>query len=171
METNFSLPSLSGESFEDFMRSIEVSMTNLVKETSKIPQDFQENLEAFTAAINWKDGIIRFLLVLHVLILLLTILTRKNLTIQSIIFFSISMVLFFTERINSWCHLHWREIASQDYFDQHGVFAGIFFAGPLLFISFLQLINFLKMAADDLVKVKRMQLADQKKKEKEKKSD
>ena len=49
-------------------------------------------------------------------------------------------------------------IATQNYFDPKGTFAGIFWAGPLLFIGFFQLLNFLFTASRLLIKVKKMEL-------------
>lgn len=157
----FNISSFSGETFGEFMASIESSMTNLVQQTSRVPKDFQENFEAFIAAVNWEDKLIHYLGIFHLSLFLLFMFTRKNVPFQSCLFFFISGLLFFAEKLNSWGAENWREIASQNYFDKHGAFAGIFFASPLLFICFLQLINFLAIASSDLIKVKRLQLKQQ----------
>jgi hypothetical protein len=154
---------LNYESFSDFMESIEKSMTNLVTQTSALPKDFTENLEAFKAAVNWNESFIRCVVIIDVILFLIVFITRKNVNVQAAFFFLICLLLYFCETLNHWCSLNWRQLTTQNYFDEHGVFAGIFFAGPLLCICFLQLINFLKMASVELVKVKRLQLAQKKK--------
>lgn len=159
--------------FGDFMKSIEDSMLNLVKKSAQVPKDFRENWEAFSAAINWQERLFMALLVFHLVLYLLAFITRNHVDLQTFLFIFISGFLFFSERINTWCRANWREIASQNYFDESGVFAGIFFAAPLLLLLFLQLINFLATASTTLVKVKRLQLAQQRnlEKSKEQKSD
>jgi hypothetical protein len=157
--------SLNYESFSDFMESIEKSMTKLVSQTSTLPKDFTENLEAFKASVNWDESFIRFVIIFDVVLFLIVFITRKNVNIQAAFFFLICFLLYFCETLNHWCSVNWRQLTTQNYFDEHGVFAGIFFAGPLLLVCFLQLINFLKMASNDLVKVKRLQLAQKKKSE------
>jgi hypothetical protein len=153
--------SFGGDSFGEFMESIETSMLNLVQQTAQVPKDFSENFAAFRAAVDWSDKIIQCLMFFHLFVFIAFIITRNNLTFQSVLFIVNCILLFFCEKLNSWCRIHWREIGSQNYFDERGVFAGIFFAGPLLFIGFLQLINFLRIAAGDLIKVKRLQLKQQ----------
>jgi hypothetical protein len=49
-------------------------------------------------------------------------------------------LIFISERLNSECELHWKEFATQNYFDKSGAFAGMMFAGPLLTIGFIQLV-------------------------------
>ncbi len=71
----------------------------------------------------------------------------------------ICICVFLSERLNKVCAENWSHFATQNYFDAKGTFAGIFFAGPLLLIGFIQLLNFLYTASQLLVKVKRQELA------------
>jgi hypothetical protein len=59
-------------------------------------------------------------------------------------------------------------IATQDYFDQRGVFAGLLFSAPLLGIGFLQLLILLYQTSTMLIKLKRTQLRANLRKEREK---
>lgn len=96
---------------------------------------------AFTSAIDWNEDWIRYLLAFHVILLVLTILFRKNVNFQTGIFFLITVLVSMSEYINAYCSEHWREFSSQDYFDKHGVFAGSVFAAPLLGIALFQLVS------------------------------
>ena len=74
------------------------------------------------------------------------------------IFSIICLIVFFCERINSLCSENWYEFATQNYFDEHGVFMGVIVCAPLLTIGFLQLLNLLVLASGALIKAKRMKL-------------
>lgn len=86
------------------------------------------------------------------------------------IFTIICLIVFFCERINNLCSEKWNEFATQNYFDEHGIFMGVIVCAPLLTMGFLQLINLLILASRALIKAKRMKLQrdrNDKKKEKE----
>ena len=157
--------------FDEFLSSIEESMLNMMKQSSRIPKDMKEQWEAFSSAINWEEKLIRYLLVFHAVLFIFAFLSRKNVNLQCFIFFLICGVVSCSEYLNRWCNLNWKEIASQNYFDEHGVFAGVFFAGPLLLILFFQLINLLMIASLKLIEVKRMELRRKKATEKAQKED
>jgi len=146
--------------FADFMAGIEQTLLESVKQSSKAPEDFWENMQgvfvlystyfyskfvyyyvAFSAAINWNEYWIRGLLSFHVICLLIILLTRKCFEIQMFMFIMITVMVFLSEWLNSFCSLHWRLFSTQNYFDEHGVFAGTLYSGPLLLISFIQLVN------------------------------
>jgi diacylglycerol kinase len=147
------------ESFGDFMAEIEQSMKNIMQKSYKVPTDFSENWQAFITAIDWNDKLFTYLLVFHLSLAIIVLATRKHINFQGFLFILLCGLVFLSERINTYCSLNWRNISSQNYFDEKGAFAGIFFAGPLLLILFVQLINFLIIASKDLIAVKRLQLA------------
>lgn len=71
---------------------------------------------------------------------------------------------------------HWQDFCTQNYFDQKGVFMGIFLSGPLLLDSFIMLVFYLREASRLLVQVKTEELkrkkqAEKKKNEEAKKND
>ena len=130
-----------GGSFSDFVSDLEGQVRDLMKATNKAPSDAWENWAAFSSAINWKETWIMSLLTFHVLFFLLIILTRKRLGIQSCIFFVITILVGLSERINSFCNVNWEKFSTQNYFDKHGTFAGVFFAAPLLTMCLMMLVN------------------------------
>ncbi len=137
-----------------------------IKKDYKAPETMKEYFKEFVSAINWKEPFIMYLLVALISLLIFTVLTRKVMEIQVGIFFIICMCVFLSERLNKVCSEHWATFSTQNYFDSKGTFAGIFWAGPLLFIGFFQLINFLVTASRLIVKVKRMELKNKKSSEK-----
>lgn len=46
-----------------------------------------------------------------------------------------------SELINTYLRHHWREFSRQNYFDEHGVFMGVMWAGPLLLLGFAMLVS------------------------------
>ncbi len=131
----------SGDGFGDLMHDIESHFTNVMKSSAKAPNDIKEHISAFIAAINWKEEKwIFFLLAFHIVLLLAVVLTRKRQFIQFMLFVIICSLTAVSEAINSLCSNNWRRFSSQNYFDEHGVFIGIFFSGPLLIIGFIQLV-------------------------------
>lgn len=45
------------------------------------------------------------------------------------------------EYINTYLGRHWQEFARQNYFDEHGVFMGVMWSGPLLLLGFAMLVS------------------------------
>lgn len=128
--------------FDDFMGSVEEQMTDLIQKTnSQAPKDMREQWLAFSSAINWNETWLQCLLAFHVLLFVLMLLFRKNVDFQTFLFFFIMGLVYFSENINSYCAMHWREFSTQNYFDGSGVFSGILFSGPLLIILLCQLVR------------------------------
>jgi len=146
------------------MGSIEDHLHQLLRQSSNSPQNLYEHWEAFSSAINWQERWIQCLVAFHVFCLLLVCIFRKNIDLQTAVFLVLILLVAMAERINSYCSIHWRTFAKQNYFDEHGVFAGLLFSGPLLMILLLQLINFLALTSSALIKSKRLQLVHQSKK-------
>ena len=128
-------------SFSDFMSDLEGQVIDLMKKTNKAPNDAYQGWAAFSSAIDWKETWIKYLLAFHVILLIIIVLTRKRLGVQSGIFFFISILVRLAERINSYCANNWRRFASQDYFDKNGVFAGALFSAPLLCMCLIMLVR------------------------------
>ncbi|DBA00937.1 TPA: hypothetical protein N0F65_006137 [Lagenidium giganteum] len=92
-------------------------------------------------AVEWKEPLIVGLIAAHVALLATVVLTRKQLGVQFALFVLILGLVFVAEHVNRWCRLNWRSFATQNYFDESGVFMAIFYGGPLLVIGFLQLVR------------------------------
>ncbi|GMF29211.1 unnamed protein product [Phytophthora lilii] len=119
-------------------------------------------------AVDWKEPLIVGLLSFHAALLATLFLTRKRLYTQFALFVLIIMLVVATEALNKWARANWRLVASQRYFDEQGVFMGIFYAGPLLAAGFFQLLLSLKNMVDMVVIVKRAEYRQQLKHKKDK---
>lgn len=124
------------------------------------PQTAWEGLEAFSAAVDWKEPWIRKLLCAHVAMFVVTIGLRKRFGVQVGLFGVVCVCVGAAERLNGLAAQHWREFSGQDYFDEHGVFAAVMWCGPLLVLATFQLCNFLALAGGLLVTAKRAELAE-----------
>ncbi|CEG44483.1 Transmembrane protein 18 [Plasmopara halstedii] len=112
-------------------------------------------------AVNWTEPLIISLLTFHVVLMATLWLTRKKLSIQFALFVLIILMATGTETINKWARENWRIFATQPYFDEQGVFMGIFYAGPLLASGFFQLILSMKNMVDMIVIVKKAEYRQQ----------
>ena len=80
----------------------------------------------------------------------------------------IFIVVRSAEWINTKGEEHWESFATQDYFDDRGLFLGIMLVGPLMLDIFMMLIFFMREASLLLVEVKRTEIKRKKGKEKKK---
>jgi hypothetical protein len=135
------------------------------------PQTPMENLQAFCAAINWKEPFIVCILVFQVFAFLLCLwASRPSRALPARIgtMLMIFLLVRSAEYLNSYGAQHWEEFATQNYFDSRGIFTGIFICAPLLLDAFIMLACYLREASQLLVQVKSMEL--KKKREAEKKA-
>ncbi|OWZ23642.1 hypothetical protein PHMEG_0001447 [Phytophthora megakarya] len=119
-------------------------------------------------AVDWKEPLIVGLLSFHVLLLAALWLSRKKFYTQFALFVLIICLVVATEALNKWARQNWRLFATQRYFDEQGVFMGIFYAGPLLAAGFFQLLLSMKNMVDMVVIVKRAEYRQQLKAKKDK---
>ena len=122
-------------------------------------QSFIQDSKNFISAINWsEDYWIFFILFFHFIFFLIGFKTRKNINLQATFLILNTILIFFSENLNSILSLNFKIFSTQNYFDKTGVFIGIFFSGPLIFISIFIIISTLKQVSNLLIKVKRNQL-------------
>eukprot|EP00694_Reclinomonas_americana_P002354 EC787740.1.p1 GENE.EC787740.1~~EC787740.1.p1 ORF type:complete len:146 (+),score=44.92 EC787740.1:58-495(+) len=120
-----------------------------------------DSLHAFASAVRWTEPLILGLCLFHALVFSLVVLTRRRDFAQIALFLTVVALAYVAEPLNRVAASHWRLIASQPYFDQRGVFASIFYSGPLLVAAFIMLVNALVKAAHMMVFIKRRQLRQQ----------
>mmetsp|Transcript_15677 Transcript_15677/g.38644 ORF Transcript_15677/g.38644 Transcript_15677/m.38644 type:complete len:177 (-) Transcript_15677:236-766(-) len=130
------------------------------------PEGFLEAVEAFVAAVDWSERWLQTLFGCYLLMGVIIFFTRKNSTMQSFLLLSCLVGTLCAQYINDWGAEHWREFATQPYFDKDGFFISTVFSGPLLFFSMLILINMLYIMSDLLIKVKRKEFAREKRRKK-----
>jgi len=141
----------------DVMDSVQSEIDGILS-NSVGPQTLSEHWEAFTSAINFEEPFVRGLFALHAVVLVLVVLLRRVYPAQVTLFVLICVLVGAAEPANRWAAENWRSFATQNYFDEHGVFTGLMFCAPLLLIGFGQLLGFLYEASSLLIKVKRAEL-------------
>jgi hypothetical protein len=67
---------------------------------------------------------------------------------------TIAVLVKSAEYLNQTAGENWESFATQNYFDDRGIFVAIMFCSPLLLDSFLMLVMFLREAGQLLVQVK-----------------
>ena len=124
------------------------------------PQTPMEHLQAFRAAIDWTEPLIVGLLIFQLVMFACTVMVIKRSGTASrlglLVF--IAIVVRLAERINAYAGARWEDIATQNYFDTHGIFVLIFLAVPLLLDCVLMLVSFMREASSLLVEVKTREL-------------
>ena len=157
------------ENFAEFMDDIQNHVKKLAAESSRAPQDAYEAFQgktngwvslacllrwsfldsllftlylcsAFSSAVDWTENWLRGLLCFHVILFVIVVLTRKNTTIQSMLFLYICFLVLLAEYLNTFCAENWESFSTQNYFDTHGSFAAVVYAAPLLVIALLQMV-------------------------------
>jgi len=116
------------------------------------PQTLWEEVEAFVSAISWTTDLwIPGLLAFHFTLILLTLFLRRNYTSQRNILFLVFPLILLSQPLNDALGRNYNDFSSQNYFDSRGVFAGVFWAGPLLVTGFLATINLVRMAGKETI--------------------
>ncbi|KAF9579083.1 hypothetical protein BGW38_004815 [Lunasporangiospora selenospora] len=158
--------------FEQFWKQLQNHPTG---HGGSAPASFTEHLNSswdrfktitsdFIAAVEWQQTWIQLVLALHLVIFFLIILLRNRPNALAGMLFSTLVLAALSEPLNGIGSRHWQQFSDDNYFDTHGVFAGIVWAAPLLLNSFLAMILLLRAAARLLIRAKRAQLRQRKQK-------
>ncbi|XP_042464517.1 transmembrane protein 18-like isoform X1 [Zingiber officinale] len=117
-----------------------------------------DNFIGFFHAIDWKEPWLICLLAFHFILLLTTLLSRKNVNFQLFLSLLAFSGVYLAERVNSFLGKRWQSFSSQNYFDPHGVFISVLWSGPLLVITILIVVNTLFTLCHLMVKWKKAEL-------------
>eukprot|EP00884_Botryococcus_braunii_P020708 jgi/Botrbrau1/7320/Bobra.247_3s0015.1 len=117
-----------------------------------------ESFQAFVAAVDWTEPWLMGVLAFEVLLLAAVLLFRKNEHFQTVVFLSAACTIYMAQKCNSFLARHWEKFAGQPYFDKDGIFISAVLSGPLVFIMFVQLVNFLVQTSKMLVQMKTKEL-------------
>lgn len=127
--------------FDDMVKEVESHLQGLIQKHYKPPESVWESLQAFGHAINWNEPFIQIIIAFHLILFSTILWKRRSVEVQFVLFLFITATVFMAERINTYGAMHWREFASQNYFDRQGVFCSIFLSAPLLFFALVQLVS------------------------------
>jgi len=120
-----------------------------------------QGLWSYFKSIDWTDPWLMVLLLCHTLVTLTTILTRNHGTVQSLLFFALLLLVYFSEQINELAAVHWKSFSRQQYFDSKGMFMSFVFSVPLLLNCLIMVCNWVYVSGTLMVKLKRAQLREQ----------
>ena len=126
----------------------------LSKQAQNGPQTFTEQIQAFKSAVTWSEPFVLSLVVFNVIITLLCFLASRKKYGRVFLMCIITAIIVSAQYINSYAAIHWESFATQNYFDQNGIFLSIMLCAPLLINSLGLLISLVLEAASLLVKVK-----------------
>jgi len=129
-----------------------------------------ENIQAFRQAISWSEPFILCLVAIQLFIFLFSIWSShrdRGLAPRMVLMLSIAGLVRGAEYINRWASHNWESFATQNYFDERGIFVSIMLCAPLLLDSLVMLLLFLREASQLLIAVKTAELKKQKKAAKE----
>eukprot|EP00389_Voromonas_pontica_P002453 GDKH01003642.1.p1 GENE.GDKH01003642.1~~GDKH01003642.1.p1 ORF type:complete len:164 (+),score=10.73 GDKH01003642.1:168-659(+) len=113
---------------------------------------------AFVGAINWTEPFILSVIIFHMLLVVAVICSRRSSTAHQVLFVLIACLVFSLKYINGFFRKHWNTIATQNYFDESGLFVSVTFALPLLVLAVYILMCMLFSASQLVVSVKRQEL-------------
>lgn len=150
---------------EDIAAAFNAHMDQMADLIEKLSTEFRSgltpaynNFMGFFHAIDWKEPWLVCLLVFHAVMLLVTILSRRNINFQMCLFFLALAGVYLAERLNVILARNWKSFATQNYFDPHGVFLSVLWSGPLLIVSMVILINTLFSLCYLIVRWKKAEL-------------
>ncbi|KAF9670656.1 hypothetical protein SADUNF_Sadunf13G0091500 [Salix dunnii] len=150
---------------EELKSALEAHMDQMADLVQKLSSELRsgikpsiDNFVGFFHAIDWKEPWLMGLTVFHLLLLILTIVSRKHINFQMSLFLLALAGVYLSERLNRVLGDNWRSFASQNYFDPHGVFLSVLWSGPLLIIAIIILINTLFSLCYMIVRWKRAEL-------------
>jgi len=143
--------------FEGLVHSLNQSVS------SNFYKPFSESFQEFTAAVYWdKERFLFIFLGFHCFFSFLAVLLRNKILYQFFLFFFLCILIFLSENLNSFCHLHWQKFSTQDYFDSSGIFIIVLYSIPLILICIGILINIILTSFQLAVVAKRLQLSKEK---------
>ena len=142
----------------DALEAIHAQVYSMARETGNGPKNFVEDVSAFVAAVDWSERWIQLLLAGHLILWFTTVWTRRRFSWQSLTFFVVCSFVWSSEMLNTYARANWERFSTQNYFDSHGFFISVMFSGPLLLLAMFQMVNFLIIASNLLVEVKREEI-------------
>ncbi|KAK4778916.1 hypothetical protein SAY86_006444 [Trapa natans] len=146
------------KAFEQHMVQMEDLVQKFSTELRSGLQPAYENFMGFIHAIDWKEPFLMGLLVFHFLLLVTTIISRKNSNFQMCLFLLALGGVYLAEKLNKFLRENWRSFATQNYFDSHGIFLSTLWSGPLLVMAIIILVNTLFNLCYLIVKWKKAEL-------------
>jgi len=115
----------------------------------------------FLQSIDWHDPWLVGLIFFHVVVTLMTLLTRNHSNFQVLLFLTLLLLVYFSESINEIAANNWSFFSRQQYFDNQGMFISLVFSVPILLNCMIMVANWLWQSSQLMTKLKRAQLRQQ----------
>ncbi|KAF9138809.1 hypothetical protein BGX30_008740 [Mortierella sp. GBA39] len=158
-------------SFQKFWQGLQTGSTDgnpssgsLVDHLQTAWVDFKSASSGFIQAVEWQQTWIQMVLAMHLIIFIIIVSLRNRPNPLAAMLFCTILLAALSEPLNGIGSRHWQLFADDNYFDTHGVFTSLVWAGPLLANAMVATMLLLRVTAKLLVKVKKAQLEDSKKK-------
>lgn len=113
----------------------------------------------FVHAVNWQEPLIVVIVTWHVLALLGAIATARHIYLHASLFVILCLLVLGAQPLNSLGAAQWADIATQNYFDESGIFISAMLSLPSLLILIGMLMNILWSTGSLMIAVKRAQVA------------
>ncbi|XP_046402828.1 transmembrane protein 18 isoform X2 [Ischnura elegans] len=97
----------------------------------------------------------------HIVITLMTLMTRDYGNFQVVLFFVLLLLVYFSESINEIAARNWSLFSRQQYFDSKGMFISLVFSVPILLNCMIMVANWLWQSSQLMMRVKQVQLRHQ----------
>ena len=117
-----------------------------------------ESYWEFLLAIPWKEPWMVCLMLSHFAILLTIILTRNYHNIQYGLFFTLLLLVYLSETLNTWASENWKLFTKEQYFDSNGLFISTVWSTPMLINCLIMIVLWLYSISKSLILVKRKQI-------------
>lgn len=140
-------------------------LSDIMKNQAK-PMSARESFDAFRSAITWSEPFILGLIAFHIIILLVTLFVTRRCGLRGRMGFLtlIAVVVRSAESLNGYGAKNWERFATQNYFDDRGIFISTMMSAPLLLVGLYMLVSYLREASYLLVEVKKYQIKEKQKK-------
>ena len=123
-------------------------------ESKSRPWTFSETAKGFVHAVDWTEPLLLGIAGWHLLMLGLAVATRHHTWTHAALFTCLCGQVLAAEQLNLLGARHWKDFASQDYFDKQGVFISVVMSLPTVLLLLGMLINMVRTAGDLLVQAK-----------------
>ncbi len=121
-------------------------------------QSAADVFQGFIHAVNWSEPLVLGIACWHIALVTIAFLTRNHTLTHAFVFVCLCALVLLAEPINTAGQAWWRSFASQNYFDDRGVFISLMISLPTVLLLIGMLINMVRTAGDLLVQAKAAEL-------------
>ena len=117
------------------------------------PGSFTEMVYGFLHAVDWSERWLVGLGGVYIFLIVFVVLGRRSQVVRVGVYTMGLLVIMSAESINAYGAAHWREFATQNYFDPNGLFVSVVLSTPILLLCTSLLVYSLYEASTLIVAV------------------